>query len=149
MQIQKLSSNICYQKEYDILKSQLPDDFQNIIFNIAINECKLFPRFTIFKSITNKRSYFWMYIGSYSNNIVLMNIIFSLEDKFITSNRIYITKITPELYVNKTLKFKKFLTGIIDTLHIYQYDLQFSITNLVLTDFLDRDNFNAHVLKLN
>ena len=155
MQIKKLSSNISYQKEYDILKSHMPEDFQNIIFNIATKECNLFPRFTIFKSSKYTKKYYtdynyYMYVGSYSNYrssyIILMNILISRENKFISSNKIYITELVKDLYLNRELRFHKYTTGICDTLHIHKYDLIFEKTNLSFDDFLDPENFESYLL---
>lgn len=155
MQLKELSTTISYQKEYDILKSHMAEDFQNIIFNIAIEECNLFPRFTIFRSSKYTKKYYtdynyYMYVGSYSNNcksyIVLMNICISRENKFISSNKIYITELAKDLYSNRELRFHKYTTAICDTLHIKKYDLIFEQTNLTFDDFLDSDNFESYLL---
>lgn len=144
MEIQKLSSNILYQKELENL-GQLPDDIKNIVFNIAINECSFFPRFTIFKAKVYKYNIFdgyryWVYIGSFNNKLVLMNLIlqknnFQSEAK-LTANKLIIVNITPDVYQNNILTFRKYTTKIIDISHISKYDLELVKTNLAFKDYL-------------
>lgn len=147
MDIENLKSKILYEKELKILSKHLPEDLSNVVFNIATGECDYFSRFTIFRMEKRNRCNYWMYVGSYSNKIVLMNIIFSYEQRYITSNTMFIVDITPELYKNRKLSFKKYTKAIVDTLHMSIYNLEFTRTNLTFDDFLSKENFVKYILR--